>query len=170
MTDFLKLSGIGCAALVTVATRYGFGLHLQTISNLADREEAIKYNLIAPCLAIVSSTLSKVSMVVFCLQLLGRSATKLHRWFIFSVLAAMIVLNIFIVVILIAFCKPVEKAWRPQIEGTCLPGGVMSTGGRFQSGEETPFYLYLIGILNVDSSMECADGPGHGGVSGICDS
>lgn len=108
---------------------------MNSITNPTDREKAIKYNLLAPCISIVSSTFSKVSMVVFCSKLVGTSSTKLQRWIIFTILSAMIVLNAFIIIILIAFCKPVEKSWKPQIDGTCLPNSVMSVGGRFQSGK-----------------------------------
>lgn len=62
-------------------------------------------------------------------------ATRIHRWFLFSVTAAMVILNIFIIVILIAFCDPVEKSWKPELPGKCLPIAVFGIGGRFQSGK-----------------------------------
>lgn len=76
-------------------------------------------------------------MVVFCLKMVGQSSTELQRWIVFTTLAAMIVLNVFIITILIAFCQPVEKSWKPQIAGKCLPNGVMSIGGGFQAGRPT---------------------------------
>jgi hypothetical protein len=108
-------------------------MHLDDITNDYDREQALKYTFIAPAPSIVSSTAGKISMVFFLLRLLGTSAERWQKWFLFSVTFIMIGLNIFAIGFILGNCQPVEKSWKPMLPGKCLPAGFLNYGGRLQA-------------------------------------
>lgn len=105
------------ATLVSIGVKHGYGLHLEDIIELNGRELALKYTYISPAPSIIASTSGKISMVLFLLRLLGHSATRRHRYFLFSVAAIMVALNIFTIGVILGQCSPIEKSWKPWIAG-----------------------------------------------------
>lgn len=123
------------AVLVSVGVRHGYGLHLEDIIDPNERELALKFTYISPAPSILASTAGKISMVLFLLRLLGHSAKRRHRWFLFSVAAVMVALNIFTIGIIVGQCSPVEKSWKPWTYGKCLSASWLDIGGRLQAGQ-----------------------------------
>lgn len=123
------------ATLVSIGVKHGYGLHLEDIIDLDERELALKFTYISPAPSILASTSGKISMVLFLLRLLGHSATRGHRYFLFSVAAIMVALNIFTIGIILSQCSPIEKSWKPWIPGTCLSARWLDIGGRIQAGQ-----------------------------------
>ena len=105
------------ATLVSIGVKHGYGLHLEDIIELNGRELALKYTYISPAPSIIASTSGKISMVLFLLRLLGHSATRRHRYFLFRVAAIMVALNIFTIGVILGQCSPIEKSWKPWIAG-----------------------------------------------------
>lgn len=121
--------------LVSIGVHYGYGLHLASITDPYSQEQALKYTYIAPSVSVVASTAGKLSMVFFLIRLLGHSANNSHRWFLFSVTAVMVGLNIFVIGVLLGQCSPMEKSWKPTMPGTCLHPNFLDYGGRIQASQ-----------------------------------
>jgi hypothetical protein len=120
-------------ALVSAGVHHGYGLHLEDIKNSNDREQALMYTFLAPSVSIVASTFGKTSTVLFLIRLLGYSAGKRHLWFLYSITAIMVGLNIFAIGILLGGCTPMKKSWKPDIPGKCVNLTWFEYGGRVQS-------------------------------------
>lgn len=123
------------AVLVSVGVRHGYGLHLEDLIDPNERELALKFTYISPAPSILASTAGKISMVLFLLRLLGHSAKRRHRWFLFGVATVMVALNIFTIGIIVGQCSPVEKSWKPWTRGKCLSASWLDIGGRLQAGQ-----------------------------------
>ena len=123
------------AVLVSIGVKYGYGLHLAEITNPIERELALKFTYISPAPSILASTAGKISMILFLLRLLGHTAQRGHRWFLFGAAAVMVVLNIFTIGIIVGQCSPVEKSWKPWVPGKCLNAHWLDIGGRIQAGQ-----------------------------------
>ncbi|KAI0122602.1 hypothetical protein F4814DRAFT_458242 [Daldinia grandis] len=128
---FMTLAGIfaiACSILVTVAVHYGLGKRIDTISDPYSKQMAVKYTIIAPTVSIVSSTLSKVSILIFLTRLMGVSATRRHFACLWTLGAILVIGNLIAIVILLRFCVPIEKQWRPEIEGSCINPKIHAAG------------------------------------------
>ncbi len=128
-------------ALVSAGISRGYGLHLEDIHNLSDREQALMYTYVAPTISILASTLGKISMVLFLVRLLGQSANKIHLWLLYSVTAIMVTANILTIGLLLGGCTPIQKSWKPEISGSCINPKFFDYAGRTQSG--TIVYLQI---------------------------
>ncbi|KAI1646943.1 uncharacterized protein F4817DRAFT_316346 [Daldinia loculata] len=120
---FMTLAGIFailCSVFVTIAAHYGLGRHIDTITDPYHRQMAIKYTIIAPSFSIVSSTLSKISILIFLTRLIGVTATRLHLACIWTLGAILVIANFIAIVILLRFCIPIEKQWMPEVKGSCI--------------------------------------------------
>jgi hypothetical protein len=123
------------ATLVSIGVKHGYGLRLEDIIELNERKLALKFTYISPSPSILASTSGKISKVLFLLRLLGHSATRRHRYFLFSVAAIMVALNIFTNGVILGQCSPIEKGWKPWIPGKCLSARWFDIGGRIQAGQ-----------------------------------
>ncbi|KAI0878085.1 hypothetical protein GGS24DRAFT_509119 [Hypoxylon argillaceum] len=128
-----SLSALTCSSLVTVGVSYGLGRHQADIKDPHDLSEAIKYTIIAPVFSIISSTSSKISILIFLVRLTGLSAKRWHLYFLWGTCAILIVLNILATVVIVRFCDPPQKQWQPWLPGTCLEPQVQRDIGFFQS-------------------------------------
>jgi hypothetical protein len=155
----LQIAGTVMTVLVSTGVHHGYGLHLEDIQGSQDREQALMYTYLAPSISIVASTFGKVSMVLFLVRILGNSAKQLHLWFLYSVTFVMIGLNIFAIGILLGGCSPMQRAWIPNLPGTCINPNMLEYGGRIQASK----YLRL--VIEYESadciSLECCHGLGH---------
>ncbi|KAI0442420.1 hypothetical protein F4803DRAFT_374835 [Xylaria telfairii] len=128
-----SLSALVCSSLVTVGVYHGLGRHQADITNQHDLTEAIKYTVIAPSFSIVSSTSSKISILIFLVRLVGMSAKRWHLYFLWGLCAVLVAFNIIAIVVIIRFCDPPEKQWEPFLPGTCLNPQVQRYIGFIQS-------------------------------------
>ncbi|KAI0474414.1 hypothetical protein F4859DRAFT_91758 [Xylaria cf. heliscus] len=115
-----SLSAIVCSSLVTVGASYGLGRHKVDITDPHALSEAIKYTILAPSFSIISSTSSKISILIFLVRLVGMSAKKWHLYFLWGLCAVLVAFNITAIVLIIRFCDPPQKQWKPWLPGTCL--------------------------------------------------
>ncbi|KAL1646153.1 hypothetical protein SLS61_007964 [Didymella pomorum] len=153
--------GICMAVLVSFGVRHGYGLHLADIADPNERGLALKFTYISPAPSILASTSGKIFMVLFLLRLLGHSAKRRHRWFLFGVAAVMVALNIFTIGIIVGQCTPVEKSWKPWIPGRCLGPSWLDIGGRLQAAWNAfmdlvtaMFPVYMIWRLQLKTSTK----------------
>jgi hypothetical protein len=114
---------------------HGYDLHLEDIKDLWDRGQALMYTYIAILISIVAWTFGKVTMVLFIVRILGRSAEKRHLWFLYSVTFVMVGLNTFSTELLLGGWFPMQKAWIPSLSGMCIDSDMLEYGGRIQVSE-----------------------------------
>ncbi|PWY94237.1 hypothetical protein BO94DRAFT_458467 [Aspergillus sclerotioniger CBS 115572] len=114
------LSAIVCSGLAQVGVHYGLGQHMADIVDAEWRIEAYKYTVIAPNFSMVSTTTGKLSVVVFLLRLMGQTATPAKRWFLYIFSAISVAWNVLAIIAIMGFCRPPQKIWRPEVEGSCF--------------------------------------------------
>ncbi|KAI0405971.1 hypothetical protein F4802DRAFT_560164 [Xylaria palmicola] len=127
-------AAVVCSTLAVVGASHGFGRHLKDIEDPNDRIEAIKYTIIAPVLSIISSTSSKISILIFLVRLVGVSTKKWQLYFLWGLTAILVSFNIVAIVVIVRFCDPPEKQWKPWVPGTCLNLKAQQYIGFIQSG------------------------------------
>ena len=82
----------------------------------------------------------------------------------------MIALNIFVIGVLLGQCTPMEKSWKPDVDGTCLPTGFLDYGGRVQSSKcVLQGYSLVIRRIDAVHSLECDYGSRDCGLSSVHD-
>ncbi|RWA09267.1 hypothetical protein EKO27_g5828 [Xylaria grammica] len=123
-----SLSAIVCSSLVTVGVTYGIGRHRDDIKNPSDLSEAIKYTIVSPAFSIVSSTSSKISILIFLVRLMGVTAKRWHLIFLWGLCAVLIILNVIAIVVIVRFCDPPHKQWQPWVPGTCIDPQIHAAG------------------------------------------
>ncbi|KAI1826017.1 hypothetical protein F4861DRAFT_537378 [Xylaria intraflava] len=143
-----SLSAVVCSALVTVGVSHGLGRHEAEIKDPADRSDAIKYSILALVFHLISSTTSKISILIFLARLIGISA---KRWQVLSVWglgAALTGLNLASAVVTVCLCDPPRKQWQPSAQGACLPSYVLTNVGFVQG-----IYSALMDIIAAVSPV-----------------
>ncbi|KAI1483794.1 hypothetical protein F4774DRAFT_425486 [Daldinia eschscholtzii] len=150
-----------CSVFVTIAAHYGLGKRIDTITDPYYREEAIKYTVIAPTVSIVSSTLSKISILIFLTRLMGIAATRRHLICLWTLGAILFILNLLAIIIILRFCSPIEKQWKPQTEGRCMSpavnfytGVIPSAYTAFMDIVLAIFPSLIIAKLNINRKMK----------------
>ena len=108
-------------------------MHLLEIPNPEDRIKAFKYTVIAPNFSVVSTTTGKISIVIFLLRLLGPASTSFQRWFLYALTFVSICMNILAIVVIMGFCIPAEKIWRPETPGSCMSPTLQLVAGMAQA-------------------------------------
>ncbi|KAI8943908.1 hypothetical protein F4801DRAFT_341824 [Xylaria longipes] len=156
-----SLSALVCSSLVTVGVSHGLGRHQAEIKNPYDLSEAIKYTIIAPSFSIISSTSSKISILIFLVRLVGMSAKKWHLYFLWGLCALLVAFNLIAIVVIIRFCDPPQKQWQPWLPGSCLDPGFQRYVGFIQSAYNAivdivvaVFPALFITQLNITSRMK----------------
>ncbi|GKZ22952.1 hypothetical protein AbraCBS73388_009138 [Aspergillus brasiliensis] len=114
------LSAIVCSGLAQTGVHYGLGKHMADIPNAEWKIEAFKYTVIAPNFSMVSTTTGKLSVAVFLLRLMGKTASPAKRWFLYIFSVISIAWNVLAIVAIMGYCRPAEKIWRPEVPGSCF--------------------------------------------------
>ncbi|KAJ5172092.1 hypothetical protein N7492_004685 [Penicillium capsulatum] len=114
------VSALVCSALVQTAVSYGLGRHAKEITDPDRKILAFKYTVIAPNFSIISTTAGKISATIFLLRLMGQSATRARRWFLYILTVASVAWNTLCIIAVIGFCRPAEKIWNTKVEGSCF--------------------------------------------------
>jgi ABC-type Na+ efflux pump permease subunit len=117
---------------VTESVDHGYDLHLEDIKDPWDLEQALMYLYVALSITIVASTFGKVTMALFLVRILGRSAEKRYLWFLYSVTFAMVGLIMFAIGVLVGGWFPMQKARIPSLSGMCINSDMLEYGGRIQ--------------------------------------
>jgi hypothetical protein len=140
-----------CTSLVTAGTAHGLGQHVQDISDPEDQAAATMYVLLAPCFSIVSAFFTKASIIIALMRvstqdyvrnvtlslpawIRGHTARLSHNFIAYTPLAVLLIGSTLSCSVMIFFCSPVQKSWRPQMEGTCLNPTMLDVVGKSVSG------------------------------------
>ena len=130
----LQLNGVVCSALVMVAIHYGLGRHYADIESEYNKIQAFKYTIIAPCFSVVCTTVGKLSIVMFLLRLMGRTATSLKKWTLYILAVVCVIWNAVAIGGIIGLCQPIARVWDASIPGTCLPVSFQVYSGLSDTG------------------------------------
>ncbi|KAL4913953.1 hypothetical protein BDW62DRAFT_205105 [Aspergillus aurantiobrunneus] len=130
---FSLATALVCSSLAQVAVSFGLGKHIDDITDPSDQINALKYTTIAPNFSVVSTTTGKISVVIFLLRLMGQSANIWQRWFLYVLTVVSIAWNIVAIIVIIGFCRPAEKIWKPDTEGSCFSLNVQLVGSTSQA-------------------------------------
>lgn len=128
-----QVSAIVCSVLVTVATQYGLGRHMASITSTHDQVLAHKYTIINPIPSIIASACGKVSVLIFLLRLMGHAAKRWHLIMLWTACALMVCINVFAIVIIVGFCYPAVAIWDPSVQGSCMSPSILSVYWSFLS-------------------------------------
>ncbi|KAI1392810.1 uncharacterized protein F4822DRAFT_141699 [Hypoxylon trugodes] len=157
------LAAIVCSSLVTVGASHGLGKHTKDIKDPHDLSEAIKYTIIAPTLSIISSTCSKISIIIFLVRLMGVTAKRWQLFTLWGLSIVMVALNILAIVVIVRFCDPPAKQWDPSLPGTCpsispqfqsVAGTVQAAYNAFIDIVVAIFPTLVITKLNITRKMK----------------
>ncbi|KAH7401403.1 hypothetical protein BKA66DRAFT_102943 [Pyrenochaeta sp. MPI-SDFR-AT-0127] len=119
-----------CTALVTAGTTYGFGQHIVDIENVENRAMAGMYVLLAPCFSILSAFFTKTSIIIAFMRIIGSTKTWVHKLIAWLPLVILFVGSALACGTMIFFCWPIQKSWRPYLEGSCMDPIMMDIVGR----------------------------------------
>ncbi|KAI9738292.1 MAG: hypothetical protein M1834_008790 [Cirrosporium novae-zelandiae] len=117
---FSLLSAIVCTSLDTVGVHYGLGRHYASIEDPEQQIMAYKYTVLPSIFCMVSTTTGKISIVFFLLAIMGQGGTKMKKWFLYILSLILIITNVVCIIVIIGFCVPAEKIWRPSVPGVCM--------------------------------------------------
>lgn len=117
LTQMINAVGMG---FVMLEVDYGLGRHVQYLP--ADHYEGfLKYNFLDWIQVFVTLALSKISI---CLFLLRISKFERWRWFLFGLIAFLVVTHVPLTLLFIFQCIPLQKNWETVEEA--VPGHCMS--------------------------------------------
>jgi hypothetical protein len=131
---FAYASAATTTSLVYIGTRHGFGLHVTNILTLEASSEATKYTLIPAGISFIASCAAKISILLFLVRLLGLAATLGHKVVLWVATMLLVAGNIFAVAVMLGFCNPVRKSWRPETPGKCMSPVMVDLGTRAVTG------------------------------------
>ncbi|KAK4150610.1 hypothetical protein C8A00DRAFT_17890 [Chaetomidium leptoderma] len=125
--DYLMLMSWLClviaSASLTAAESHGLGRHVQFLDSVA-RTAVLRFSYLAAVLAIIASVWSKVSFALFLLRISSSGCTEWTRRGILGIIVSLNAMLVTAITMILISCRPVEKTWRPEIEGTCLHDNV----------------------------------------------
>lgn len=103
-------------------TRYGLGLplKLRPEANLITYTEV---NYAGRPIYQLGISFFKIALLISYLRLLQGTSQRMYRIVVYVVIGIVFVSHLACAFSLIFACTPVERSWRPNVEGTCLPPG-----------------------------------------------
>ncbi|KAF2259696.1 hypothetical protein CC78DRAFT_620841 [Lojkania enalia] len=124
------LFAIICTSIVTVGTTYGFGQHIYDIQDPEHQANAAMYVLLAPLFSLASAFFTKTSIVLAFMRIMGRTVTWVHKLLAYIPLILLLLTSMLACGVMIFFCWPVQKSWRPYLDGTCMDAKILDVVGR----------------------------------------
>lgn len=127
---------------VMLEVDYGLGRHVRYIP-LDHYEGFLKYNFLDWIQVFVTLALSKISI---CLFLLRISKFERWRWFLFGLIAFLVVTHVPLTLLYMFQCIPIQKVWQSAqgpVPGHCMSKKtvekiIIIQGGKYTRGLETP--------------------------------
>lgn len=95
----------------------GYGRHTYYVEQYL--VEQIKFDTLVTVFVVIASCLSKISICIFILRLLGKAAVKMGKWFLYILVLIISVANLVDVISLLVQCRPTAKIWNRKLDGTC---------------------------------------------------
>lgn len=94
---------------------YGIGRHVYYLSHVS-AVKALDIDWVSQLFVIAAQTIGKISVSFLILRL---STTKWHRWFLQTINITLIIINIPLIPLIYAQCKPTALLWNPTLKGSC---------------------------------------------------
>jgi hypothetical protein len=103
---------------LTRATNHGLGRHIQFLDGDA-RGALLRIATFAAAFTIAASVWSKVSFAIFLLRISSSGCTERTRKAILGIIISLNAVLPVAAATLFLSCSPVEKNWKPEIDGNC---------------------------------------------------
>lgn len=101
-----------------VQVYYGFGQHASHLS--AQRQiEVRKWNFALRIPILIGSGLSKISVSILLLRLLGSAAGRTRKFFLYGINVFICIYTLIDIINDAVSCNPTAKAWDLELPGTC---------------------------------------------------
>jgi len=101
----------------------------------------LKWTLIAELELVINTCFLKLSVCIFILRFINRTRKNLH-YFIYILMAFLIVSTIALVITLLVQCVPLSALYRPGVKGRCFPKHVLYSVAYVQGGVLFPQSIY----------------------------
>lgn len=120
---------------------------------------AAMYVLVAPLFSLGSAFFTKTSIIIAFMRIMGRTVTWVHKLIAYIPIFLLLVVTIMCASIMIFFCWPVQKSWRPYLPGTCADPKLLDIFGRTGSGMSILLDFWIIQADFTDrNSVQCLYG------------
>ncbi|KAK0634969.1 hypothetical protein B0T17DRAFT_502561 [Bombardia bombarda] len=118
-------------------------------STSMDPSRALEFDILGQPWYLMSDTLSKISISLFFVVLLGRA--RQWRILLGIIIFLMAAVNLTFSLTVNLQCRPLEKLWRPSVDGVCWDPSVQLNFGYFQGAFSvfSWFFLALFPVLIV---------------------
>jgi len=108
------------ATFVTVATCLGgMGRHVKDVDGDAISAALLHGNTISAVFTIAASVWSKVSFALSLLRISSSGCTEITRRTIWGIIITLNIMLMVATTMLLVSCTPIEKIWKPELDGTC---------------------------------------------------
>lgn len=97
---------------------YGFGRHVFYLP-IEYIVNAGLYFRIVEITYILATVMVKCSVCLFLLRIMAQGTNKRLRWFLYTLMAIMIVLSIPTIILILVQCIPLAAGWDPRVKGKC---------------------------------------------------
>ncbi|KAH7110896.1 hypothetical protein B0J11DRAFT_586096 [Dendryphion nanum] len=135
-----------CTSLVSAGTTHGFGQHIWEIKDPEDQANAAMYVLLAPCFSIASAFMTKTSIVIAFMRVMGRTVTWVHKVVAYVPLVLLFIGSAVSCSVMIFFCWPVQKSWRPYLQGKCLDPVMLDVVGKTVSAYNAAMDVFCAAV------------------------
>ena len=92
------------------------------------------YVIIAPLFSLTSAFFTKTSIVISFIRIMGRTVTWVHKLIACIPVILLLLTSMLACGVIVFFCWPVEKSWRPYLPGKCMNPRILDVLGRSVSG------------------------------------
>lgn len=113
--------------LCIVQTKYGLGLPVK-LRPLANASPYARVNFAGRPIYQVGISFFKIALLISYLRLLQGTDRKTYRMVVWVTIALVFLAHLGCALSLVFACKPVQRSWMPEVEGTCLQPGPSFTG------------------------------------------
>ncbi|TVY36794.1 hypothetical protein LOCC1_G005660 [Lachnellula occidentalis] len=129
------LLGIGNISLNTFAVQYGLGRHYFYLTPF-ERVHAMKYEFLSQPVGILSPMFGRLAFMIYLVNIIVISKPK--RWFIYSLAAQHVIINVVTMLLIILQCQHFSTLWDPiGTPGKCISPSVQANFGCFQGATNT---------------------------------
>ncbi|TWU75972.1 hypothetical protein ED733_006810 [Metarhizium rileyi] len=115
------------SVLCIVQTKYGLGLPLK-LRPVANIGLYSKVNFAGRPIYQIGVSFFKVALLISYLRLLQGTDHKVYRMVVWATIVIVFLAHLGCALSLVFACTPVEKSWKPWVEGSCLHPGPSFTG------------------------------------------
>lgn len=91
---------------------------------------AIEYNWISNVLIVVPLCTGKISVALLLQRLLPPTA-KWQRWLLHFISGSLAAIIVFVVLVILCQCRPVESLWDPNVKGACWDPDIVGNWNLF---------------------------------------